>query len=91
RRTVARDVVTNGSLKHFVPSNKLYVYQRKLDNREITVILNGTSDNVTVDMSRYAEILRPGSVLTDVITGNKVAISPEMTFTPRQILVLQNF
>ena len=91
RRTSARDVVTYGSLKHFVPSNKLYVYQRKLDSREITVILNGTSDNVTADMSRYAEILSPGTVLTNVITGNKVTISPEMTFTPRQILVLQNF
>ncbi|MDE7369543.1 MAG: cyclomaltodextrinase C-terminal domain-containing protein, partial [Muribaculaceae bacterium] len=67
------------------------LYQPKLDSREITVILNGTSDNVTADMSRYAEILSPGTVLTNVITGNKVTISPEMTFTPRQILVLQNF
>lgn len=91
RRTSARDIVANGSLKHFAPNNKLYVYQRKLGDREVTVILNGTSGNITADMSRYAEIIKPGTVLTDIISGNKVTIAPEMTFTPRQILVLQNF
>ena len=91
RRDSARDVIANGTLKHFAPNNMLYVYQRKLGNREVTVILNGTSGEVTADMSRYAEILPEGTVLTDIISGSRVSILPQMTFSPRQILVLQNF
>lgn len=91
RRDTVRDVMTYGSLKHFMPTDSLYVYRRKLNDREITVILNGTSKNVTVDMTRYAEILPENSALTDIISDQTVTIKPSMTFTPRQVMILQNF
>ncbi len=83
-------VVADGNLKHFLPADGLYVYQRALpDGRKFTVIMNGTDNETTTDTSRFAEIFTPGQSFVDVLTGRTVAIEPEMTFTPREILILE--
>jgi glycosidase len=91
RREVANDVIAKGSLKHFMPQNGLYVYQRKLGDKAVTVMLNGTSKPLTVTMERTLEILPYGTTLHDLITDSDVTITEEMTFSPRQVLILQNF
>lgn len=82
--------VTRGSLRHFMPTNSLYVYERRSYERRTVVILNGTDRQLTdIDMSRYAEILHPGDSLTDIITDKKITINKKMTFPPRAILILE--
>lgn len=82
--------IARGSLKHFMPENGLYVYQRRSGDKEVTVILNGNDSPVTTTMERTLEILPYGSQRRDMLTGETVTISPEMTFSPRQILILEN-
>lgn len=84
------DVIARGSLKHFMPENGIYVYQRKLGDKEVTVMLNGNDAPRTVTMERTLEILPYGSVRRDMLTGRTVTITPEMTFAPREILILEN-
>ncbi len=84
------EVVAKGSLKHFMPENGIYVYQRKLGDREVTVMLNGNDSPVTTTMERTLEILPYGSQRRDMLTGAAVTIEPEMTFSPRQIYILEN-
>lgn len=84
------DVIARGSLKHFMPENGIYVYQRRLDDREVTVMMNGNDTPVTTTMERTLEILPYGSVRRDMLTGTDVTITEEMTFAPRQILILEN-
>ena len=55
------------------------------------MLLNGRDEPNTVTMERTAEILPYGTTLTDIITGHPVTITPEMTFSPRQVMILQNF
>ena len=82
--------ISDGTTKHFLPMNRLYVYDRKFENRRAIVIMNGTDGDLKdIDMNRYAEIFKPGDTFTDVITGNKVTITDTMTFTPRQTLILE--
>ena len=82
--------ISDGTTKHFLPMNRLYVYERKFENRRAIVIMNGTDGDLKdIDMNRYAEIFKPGDTFTDVITGNKVTITDTMTFTPRQTLILE--
>lgn len=83
------DIIAHGSLKHFIPQHGVYVYQRALHGKSVTVIMNGTDAPATVDTSIYAEILPQGSTLTDVATGKTVTISPTMTLEPRALLILQ--
>ena len=54
------------------------------------VLMNGTDDETkAVDMSRYYEIMKPGDVFTDVISGKKVTIAETMDFAPRAVYVLE--
>lgn len=91
RRDEANDVIARGSLKHFMPQNGIYAYRRKLGDKEVTVLLNGRDTANTVTMERTREILPYGTTLTDIISGKPVTITEEMTFSPRQVMILQNF
>lgn len=91
RRGEANEVVAKGSLKHFMPQNGIYAYQRKLGDKEITVLLNGTGKKHKVTMERTLEALPYGIQLRDIVSGEDVTIEPEMTFEPRQVMILQNF
>lgn len=91
RRNEARDIMAEGSLKHFMPQNGLYVYQRKLGDKEVTVILNGRDETNVVTMERTVEILPYGVKLHNLIDDNDVIIEEEMSFAPRQVMILQNW
>lgn len=91
RRGEARDVMAKGKLKHFMPQNGIYAYQRKLGDKEIVVMMNGNDSELPVTMERTLEILPYGTTMHDLISGQDVTIQPEMTFAPRQVMVLYNF
>lgn len=91
RRDKANDVIAKGSLKHFMPINCAYVYERRLGDRQVVVLINGTDSDLPLEMARYAEILPEGSRLTEAMTGREIIIPKEMTLLPRQTLILQNF
>lgn len=84
------DIIAKGTLKHFMPTNGMYVYQRALpDGRNVIVMMNGNDTPLTVDMARYAEILPLATTRHDVISGQKLTVAPQMTFAPRQIVILE--
>ena len=75
------EAVRRGTMKHFAPNNGVYVYTRYLkdavEDIPVVVIMNGTSQPRTIDTSRYEEIITPGSVWEDVLTGETVTPVPE--------------
>lgn len=91
RRGDANDVIAHGRLKHFMPQNGIYAYERRLGDRQVVVLMNGNDTPLTVTMERTLEILPYGSRLHDLISGEDVTIAEEMTFAPRQIMILQNW
>lgn len=91
RRGEAREIIAKGSLKHFMPQNGLYVYERKLGDKKVVVMMNGRDEPLDVTMERTLEILPYGTRLHDIISDNDVTIEENMTFAPRQIMVLQNW
>lgn len=83
-------VISEGSLKHFMPENGIYVYQRKLGDDEVIVMMNGNDTPVTTTMERTLEILPYGSTRRDMLTGDTITITEEMTFPPRALYILEN-
>ena len=83
------DVIARGALKHFMPENGMYVYERSLDGKCVIVIMNGTDRTLDVDMSIYREIMQPGEAFQDVMTGEEVTILPNMQFAPRALYILE--
>lgn len=91
RRTEARDVMVKGSLKHFMPQNGIYAYQRKFGDKAVTVLMNGKDESHTVTMERTLEILPYGTKLRNILSDSDVTIEKEMTFAPREVMILQNW
>lgn len=82
-----------GGMKHFMPTNGLYLYQRTSPDgsEEAVVVMNGRDEALTVDMTRYEEIIPVGKKFKDVITGEIIELIPESgerTFTPRETRIL---
>lgn len=84
------DVIARGSLKHFMPENGIYVYERRLADKRVIVIMNGNDSPVTTTMERTLEILPVGTTLTDMLTGEPFTVTEEMTFPARALYILEN-
>lgn len=91
RKGKANEVIAKGYLKHFMPTNGVYLYERRLGNKQIIIMLNGNDNENTIEMDRYKEILPIGTTMHDMLTGASVTIDDEMTFAPRAIYILENF
>lgn len=81
--------ISEGSLKHFMPENGMYVYERRHADRRAVVIMNGTDKELSIDMSIYAEILPEGTTLKDIVTYDTFTVTPKMTFAPRALYILE--
>lgn len=68
------DAIGKGSMKHFMPTNGVYLYQRAYGPEEAIVVLNGKDEDIDLDMSRYAEIIPEGAGYRDVVTGETVIL-----------------
>ena len=83
------DVIARGTLKHFIPDNGIYVYERSYEGKRVIVVMNGTDSELDVDMSIYREIMQPGQSFKDVVSGGEVTILPKMKFSPRAVYILE--
>lgn len=89
------EAVHTGKMKHFAPSQGVYVYRRYVpgSDKTATVILNGTDSSVALDMARYAELFKPGATYRDILTGATVtpmaADGSPLSLPSRATLVLE--
>lgn len=91
RKGKANEVIAKGTLKHFMPTNGVYLYERRLGDKQIIIMLNGNDNDNTIEMDRYKEILPIGTTMHDMLTNSSVTIDDEMTLAPRAIYILENF
>lgn len=81
-------VIANGSLKHFSPHDGIYVYERKLGDKSVVVVMNGTSENKTVDLSRYIEVIS-GVNAKDIISDKTLDLSTTLDIAPKDVYILE--
>lgn len=82
------DVIAKGSYKHFSIQNQIYVYERKLGERSIVVILNGSDSDKSIDLTSYKEVL-PYSTSTDVLTDKTINLDKTLNIASRGVYVLE--
>ena len=83
------EVISKGSLKHFMPENGVYVYQRSYKGKRVVVMMNGTDSENTIDGTIYREIMPEGTTLTDILSGEKITIAREMRLPARALYILE--
>lgn len=82
------NVIAKGSLKHFAPSNEVYVYERKYNGKSVVVMLNGSEDEKTLTLDNYREIL-PSNRSKDIVSGKAVSLNDELTIEGKGVLILE--
>lgn len=82
------ETVAFGKLTHYCIRNGCYVYARQKDGKTVTVIMNGTSKDQTLDLAPYVEVL-PKSIATDVISGKQIRLNGTLNVEKRGIFVLE--
>lgn len=87
----ANDVIAKGSLRHFAPVNGIYVYTRTLGDKQIVVIMNGTSKPAMLDSPYYQEILSAGNTFKDIFNGTTFMFDGKIELSPRATVIVSNF
>ena len=83
------EVITKGKQIQFVPFKGVYVIARQYEGKTVLTILNGTSKDAIMPITRYAEVLGSNSSAKDVVTGNSVDISKDIKLQPRQSMIIE--
>ena len=82
------DIISNGTLRHFAPHDAVYIYERKLGDKSIVVIMNGSDEAKEIDIDRYREII-PTESSKDIISGNVLDLSSKLKIDARDVFVLE--
>lgn len=82
-------IISEGSMIHFQPQQGVYVYERNLDNKSVIVFMNGASQDVTLPLQRYAEILCGKNTGKDVISKRTVSLNEQLTLKAKEVLILE--
>ena len=83
------DLITKGKQTQFLPHNGIYVVARQFDGKTVMTIVNGTNENATMPVKRYAEIIGNAMVARDIPTSNHISLVSDIILTPRQTLILE--
>ena len=89
RKGAGNDVITKGKQTQFLPHNGIYVVARQYEGKTVMTIVNGTNDNATMPVKRYAEIIGNALTARDIPTSSHVSLVSDIILTPRQTLILE--
>jgi glycosidase len=83
------EILAKGKMRHYVPQNGVYVYERYLNGKSILVFMNGTSKEAEIDLDRYAESLKGKSSGFDVLSNQQIHFNSSMKLLPREIHIVE--
>ena len=81
-------LITQGKQIQFIPHNGIYVIARQYQNRTSLTILNGTTKNATMEVKRYAEVIKECKRAKDILTNRYIDLTSDFSMKPRQTLIL---
>ena len=83
------EVIHSGTMQHFSPEKGVYVYAREKGTNSTLVFLNKEQTAVTLNLSRFASIIRGRKIAWDVLADKEVNIGNELIIAPQTPLILE--
>lgn len=80
--------VTQGKLTHYLPRDGSYVYFRHDGRQTVMVVLNKNPGETTLDLARFAGMIKGARRATNVLTGEAVDLGAPLRLPARTSLVL---
>lgn len=82
--------ITNGKFIHYAPQkNDVYVYFRYNNEQKVMVLLNKNSENVTLDMNRYSEMISNKFKAKDIISDIEFDVVNTLTISGKTAMILE--
>ncbi|RCH55860.1 alpha-amlyase [Mucilaginibacter hurinus] len=80
----------NGKYIHYGPGNNdVFVYSRFNAKQKVVVFLNKNSDDVTLDLERYREVIPLNSSAKDIINGRLYLLNDKLTLPAKTAIILE--
>ncbi len=83
------DAIHHGKLLHFAPDNGSYVYFRYLENQRVMVAMNKNTSAVELDTTRFEQLLKVGTLVTDVLDNAPHRIGDKIKLPARSVSIYQ--
>ena len=86
----AKEVIHTGRLKHYIPSDGVYVYFRYNDDESVMVVINNNPEETrTIRGEKFAESLKGFTGGTDIISGRKIEDLGSFTVGPKTAMIIE--
>jgi glycosidase len=83
------DVIAFGGMKHYNLQNAVYVYERFLNDKNVIILMNGSSNEQEINLDRYAESIKGETSRRDLLSGRTLLLNNILTLSPKEILILE--
>lgn len=80
--------IHTGKLLHYAPDRGTYTYFRYNEQQTVMVVMNKQPHAVTLDLTRFEQILPANSQATEVLTGAKLKLAQQLTVPASDVLIL---
>ncbi|MRR23045.1 alpha-amlyase, partial [bacterium] len=85
-----KEVIHTGRLKHYIPSDGVYVYFRYDNDESVMVVINNNEkESRTILGEKYAESLEGFKGGTDIISGRKIEDLDSFSVGPRTAMIIE--
>jgi glycosidase len=81
--------IKTGKMMQFVPKDGIYVYFRYDNNQTVMCVMNTTEESKTIQMDRFAELIKNNTKAYDVATGNVFPLESTLTLGGKYLLVME--
>jgi glycosidase len=82
-------VIHYGKMKHYIPTNNVYVYFRYNATESVMVIINNNPESQTIKTNRFAESIQNFMGGKDIFSGKIINIKNDITIEGKSVLVLE--
>ncbi|UII76740.1 glycoside hydrolase family 13 protein [Flagellimonas sp. HMM57] len=84
-----KSVIHTGKTMQFVPEDNVYVFFRYTESEKIMTIINNNPKSVTLDLSRFDEMLQEVDSGFEVISSQKVGLGKELVVEGKTSMIIE--
>ena len=82
-------VISEGTMKHWLTQNGIYVYARNFEGKTALVILNGTNKEQVLPIKHYSEVINNAATGKDIISEKNIDLTKDITLNPKQSMIIE--
>jgi glycosidase len=83
------DAIRNGNLKHYKPTENIYVMSRASDQEKVVVVFNNKNQSQEINREDYAEVFMNADEAMDIISGKTLSNLNQIEIPANSALLLQ--